>query len=105
MSIDSLHFHDFLLIHYFLLVLYPHKLIEYFWNWFKIRWVSGPINGLVGQLVARRPQVGFTRCLPMGIVLMGTDKWFDRSACGPLAANCPPLTFTDLLMGLIALIG
>ena len=58
-----------------------------------------PINGLVGQLAAHRPQ----SALPVspdvyGSVdgLPGTDDWFARSARGPPAASCPTVLFQIL---------
>ena len=48
--------------------------------------VNGPINGLVGQLAARQPQVAVCRSVN-GLML--TDEWFGRPTCGPRAESCP----------------
>ena len=57
-----------------------------------------PVNGLVGRLAARQPQVVLPRRLPMNwaLPMMGVVgqqapvNGFGRSTCGPPAASCPP---------------
>ena len=63
------------------------------------RLVSGPINGLVGQLAAHRLQVALNRRLPIGEWPTGHQQ-----IVAP-AASCPPSAFTDRLIALMALIG